>query len=51
MIYLAFNCLFQLKVANAVEPGHSHRNHIFSPVNTSAADMQVMGVLAFCCRL
>lgn len=51
MIYFVFNCLFQLKGANAEELGRNIRNHIFSPVNTSIADRQVRGLLAVCCGL
>lgn len=51
MIYFVCNCLFQLKGANAGERGHSIRNHIFSPVNTSLAASQARGVLVFCFRL
>lgn len=38
MIYFLFNCLSQLKGANAEELGPNIRNHIFSSVNTSIAD-------------
>lgn len=52
MIYFLFNCLSQLKGANAKELGRNIRTHIFSSVNTNIADMQSEGVvLVFCCGL
>lgn len=44
MIYFLFNCLSQLKGANAKELGRNIRTHIFSSVNTNIADMQSEGV-------
>lgn len=44
MIYFLFNCLSQLKGANAKELGRNIGTHIFSSVNTNIADMQSEGV-------